>query len=67
MTVREFIDMCTQDWIDIDLFNCDTSESTTMYIGDVDDEKYEELMSAEFMSWDISDGGSICINYVISD
>lgn len=63
MTVMDFLDMCAQDWIDVDLYNCDTSETMTVNIGDIDDEKYEGVMSAEFMSWDI-DSGRICINYV---
>ena len=36
-TVRDFLEMCTQDWIDVDLFNCDTDECITINIADIDD------------------------------
>lgn len=62
LTVREFLEMCTQDWIDVDLFNCDTEDCITIYIGDMDDEEYEEIMEANVESWDVGNE-KICINY----
>lgn len=61
MTVYDFLSMCTQDWIDIDLFDCDAEESVTINISDMDDLD-EEILEAEMMSWDI-DNGRLCINY----
>lgn len=60
MTVGEFLEMCTQDWIKVDFFDCENeNETTTAYIGEV----REDILDAEMMSWDI-DNGRICINYV---
>lgn len=64
LTVREFLEMCTQDWIDVDLFNCDTDDCITINISDMDDEEYEEIIEGNVESWDV-DYGKICINYSI--
>lgn len=63
ITVWDFLDMCTQDWIDIDLFNCDTGECIMINIADINEAEYEDIMNAQAMSWDIGDSGRICINY----
>lgn len=60
-TVREFLERCTQDDIDINFFNCDTEECITINIADMDNEEYEEIMEAYFESWDMD--GRFCINY----
>ena len=60
LTVREFLELCTQDWIDIDLFNCDTEDCITINIEDMDDEEYEEIMEGNVESWDV-DCNKICI------
>lgn len=62
-TVREFLERCTQDDIDVELFNCDTEECITINISDIDDEEYEEIMEATFESWDMEK--RLCINYSI--
>lgn len=65
MTVREFLELCTQDWIEVEFFNCDTEESITEpieYVRDYGD--HEDIAEAEIMSWDI-DNGKLCINYSI--
>lgn len=49
-TVREFLERCTQDDIDINFFNCDTEECITINIADMDNEEYEEIMEAYFES-----------------
>ena len=64
LTVREFLELCTQDWIDVDLFNCDTDDYITINISDMDNEEYEEIMEGNVESWD-ADCGKICINYSI--
>ena len=61
MTVYDFITMCTQDWIEVDLYDCDSGDCITVNIDEAGE--YEDIMSAEMMSWDIEDG-RICINYV---
>lgn len=60
-TVYDFLNLCTQDWIDIDLFDCDTEESTTINIADMNDLD-QDILYAEVMSWDV-DNGKVCINY----
>ena len=60
-TVYDFLNLCTQDWIDIDLFDCDTEESTTINIADMNDLD-QDVLYAEVMSWDIN-GGRLCINF----
>ncbi len=62
LTVREFLELCTQDWIDVDLFNCDTDDCITINIEDMDNEEYEEIMEANIESWDVGNE-KICINY----
>ena len=65
MTVREFLEMCTQDYILVDLFDCgEERDLITINIGDYEDEQYEDIMKAEMMSWDI-ENNRICINYLI--
>lgn len=65
MTVREFLEMCTQDYILVDLFDCEEERDLiTINIGDYEDEQYEDIMEAEMMSWDI-ENNRICINYLI--
>ncbi len=63
LTVREFLELCNQDWIDIDLYNCDTDECIRINITEMDNEEYEEIMEGNVESWDISK--TICINYSI--
>lgn len=64
LSVGEFLEMCTQDWIDVDLFNCDTDECITINMTDIDEEEYEEIMEGYVQSWDIN-CDKICINYSI--
>ncbi len=64
LTVRDFLEMCTQDWIDVDLFNCDTTDCITINIADIDEEEYEEIMEGNAESWDVN-YDKICINYSI--
>ena len=64
LSVGEFLELCTQDWIDVDLFNCDTDDCITINIADMDDEEYEEIMQGNVESLDV-DCGKICINYSI--
>lgn len=65
MTVREFLEMCTQDYILVDLFDCEGERDLiTINVGDYEDEQYEDIMEAEMMSWDI-ENNRICINYLI--
>ena len=64
LSVGEFLELCTQDWIDVDFFNCDTDDCITINIADMDDEEYEEIMQGNVESWDV-DCGKICINYSI--
>ena len=45
LTVREFLELCNQDWIDIDLYNCDTDECIRINITEIDNEEYEEISS----------------------
>ena len=60
-TVRDFLEGCTQDDIDVKLFNCDTEECITINISDMNNEEYEEIMEANYESWDLDD--KLCINY----
>lgn len=64
LSVGEFLEMCTQDWIDVDLFNCDTDDCITINIADMNEEEYEEIMQGSVESWDV-DNNKICINYSI--
>ena len=64
LTVRDFLEMCTQDWIDVDLFNCDTTDCITINIADIDEDEYEEIMEGNVDSWDVN-CDKICINYSI--
>lgn len=64
LSVGEFLGMCTQDWIDVDLFNCDTGDCITINIADMNEEEYEEIMQGNVESWDV-DNNKICINYSI--
>lgn len=63
-TVRDFLEMCNQDWIDVNLYNTDTGDVITINIMEMDDEKYEDIMDATFETWDLNDG-EITINYSI--
>lgn len=63
-TVRDFLESCNQDWIDVNLYNTDTDDTITINISDMDNEKYEEIMDATFETWDLDSNG-ININYSI--
>lgn len=63
-TVRDFLEACSQDWIDVNLYNTDTGDVIKINLMDMDDEKYEEIMDATFETWDLYDG-EITINYSI--
>ena len=63
-TVRDFLEACSQDWIDVNLYNTDTGDVIRINLMDMDDEKYEEIMDATFETWDLYDG-EITINYSI--
>lgn len=63
-TVRDFLESCNQDWIDVNLYNTDTGDTITINISDMDNEEYEEIMDATFETWDLNDG-EITINYSI--
>lgn len=47
-TVRDFLEACSQDWIDVNLYNTDTGDVITINIMEMDDEEYEEIMDATF-------------------
>ena len=63
-TVRDFLEACSQGWIDVNLYNTDTGDVIRINLMDMDDEKYEEIMDATFETWDLYDG-EITINYSI--
>jgi len=63
-TVRDFLEACSQDWIDVNLYNTDTGDVIRINLMDMDDEKYEEIMDATFETWDLDSNG-ININYSI--
>lgn len=63
-TVRDFLESCNQDWIDVNLHNTDTGDTITINISDMDNEEYEEIMDATFETWDLDSNG-ININYSI--
>jgi hypothetical protein len=63
-TVRDFLEACSQDWIDVNLYNTDTGDVIKINLIDIDDEKYEEIMDATFETWDLYDG-EMTINYSI--
>lgn len=63
-TVRDFLESCNQDWIDVNLYNTDTGDVITINIMEMDDEKYEDIMNATFETWDLDSNG-ININYSI--
>ena len=63
-TVRDFLESCNQDWIDVNLYNTDTGDTITINISDMDDEEYEEIMDATFETWDLNEG-EMTINYSI--
>lgn len=63
-TVRDFLEACSQDWIDVNLYNTDTGDVITINLMDMDEEEYEEIMDATFETWDLNDG-EMAINYSI--
>lgn len=63
-TVRDFLEACSQDWIDVNLYNTDTGDTIKINIMDMDDEEYEEIMEATFETWDLDSNG-INVNYSI--
>lgn len=63
-TVRDFLEACSQDWIDVNLYNTDTGDVITINIMEMDDEEYEKIMDATFETWDLDSNG-ININYSI--
>lgn len=63
-TVRDFLEACGQDWIDVNLYNADTGNITTINIAEMDDEEYEEIMESTFETWDLDSKG-INVNYSI--
>lgn len=63
-TVRDFLESCNQDWIDVNLYNTDTGDTITINISDMDNEEYEEIMDATFETWDLNEG-KMTINYSI--
>lgn len=63
-TVRDFLEACNQDWIDVNLYNTDTGDTITINISDMDDEEYEEIMESTFETWDLDSKG-INVNYSI--
>ena len=63
MLVWDFVDMCTQDDIEIELWNCGTNEDTVVNINDLrNDPGLGHFLRANMESWDINNG-RICINY----
>lgn len=63
-TVRDFLESCNQDWIDVNLYNTDTDDTITINISNMDNEEYEEIMDATFETWDLNEG-KMTINYSI--
>ena len=63
-TVRDFLEACNQDWIDVNLYNIDTGDTITINISDMDNEEYEEIMESTFETWDL-DSNEINVNYSI--
>ena len=59
MTVREFLEYATDDFYEVEFYDVNTGESTVMSLYDAKD--HNEIMDAEFVSWDIGD--HFCINY----
>ena len=64
LSVRDFLEMCNQDWIDVNLYNMDTGDTITINISDMDNEEYEEIMESTFETWDL-DSDEINVNYSI--
>lgn len=63
MLVWDFVDMCTQDDVEIELWNCGTNEDTVVNINDLrNDPDLDHFLRADMESWDINNG-RICINY----
>lgn len=63
-TVRDFWEACSQDWIDVNLYNTDTGDIITINTMEMDDEEYEDIMDATFETWDLYDE-EITISYSI--
>ncbi len=65
MTVRDMLELSSQDDIVFDLFNCDTEgciHGIEMTVNGCYDDDIEEILDCELMSWDI-ENGVICFNY----
>lgn len=63
-TVRDFLEACSMDWLDVNLYNTDTGDTITINISDMDNEEYEEIMESTFETWDLDSNG-INVNYSI--
>ena len=63
LTIRDFLELRTQDWVKVRLYDFNTGESIIIDVYDIDDEKYEEIMETEMEGWEIEDKDTICINY----
>ena len=59
MTVREFLDYATDDFYEVEFYDVNTGNSVVMSVRDAHD--HDEIMDAEFASWDVSE--TLCINY----
>lgn len=69
MTVRDALEMSSQDDIIFDLFDCDTEDchrNIEMPINGIYDDEIEEILDCELVSWDI-ENGIICFNYTSED
>ena len=63
-TVRDFLEACGQDWLDVNLCNIDTGDIITINIMEKDKEEYEEIMESMLETWDLDSDG-INVNYSI--
>lgn len=51
MTIKEFLSKCTQEYLDVELYNRDTEKDITIFIGDLKKKAYKELIKKEVISW----------------
>ncbi len=51
MTIKEFLSKCTQKYLDVELYNCNTEKDFTIFIGDLKKKAYRELIKKEVISW----------------
>ena len=63
-TVRDFLEMASDDYYEVEFYNVNTGDSQVMEIREAYD--HDEIVDAEMQSWDLGNGG-LCINYSSDD